>query len=420
MGERALQSPKKALLQFCMMEFTFGMAGATLVVVVLFFQTKGLSVAQVGMVTSINSLVGVVATPLWGMISDKIRSRYRALVLTFFIGGILLAFLPVAARIRIGGTLLAVFLFPVSNFFRQPTYSIVDTMIVEACKQVPGMEYSFVRMCSSIGYTMMSFLYTPLMKVFSVDFPFYMFCVFCLLVVALSRLVKSFDIKNAEHGGMETAGKKQKLHISYIFKNYYLMIFVIVNMFFAIATGSVQYLVYLVKEVQGDVNAISFMAGIRTVFEIMVLFYIGKWKKRFTLPALLCVGGAVYGLELLLYPFCQSIVMITTVEILDGIGYGFILGCAVNYTYALSPKGLEATSISLYTIGASLVGILTSAIGGVYIERFGIRSFYLTMGIIVLFAVLFFLFSFWFGRKILKKEPPIPLCNKKSSRTSYS
>ena len=411
MESQSLQSPKKALFQFCAMEFMFGMAGATMVVVVLFLQTKGLSATQVGLVMSINSFVGVVAPPFWGMISDKIRSRYRTLVLTFFFGGVFFALLPVSATIRIGGTLLAVFLLPVGNFFRQPTYSITDTMIVEACKHVPGMEYSFVRMCSSIGYTLMSFLYTPLMNVFSVDFPFYMFGIFCLFVVLLSRAIKPFDLKNTEEAVRENGTEKPKLHLSRIFKNYYLMVFIIVNMLFAITNGAVQYLVYLVRDVQGDPNAISSMAGIRTVFEIFMLLSIVKLKKRFTLPALLCFGGAVYAIELLLYPLCQSVVLITIVELLDGIGYGLVLGCAVNYTYALSPKGLEATSISLYTIGASLVGILTNAIGGAFIEQFGIRAFYLTTGSIVLFSVLFFLFSFWFGRNVLKQEPPIGLRN---------
>ena len=57
------------------------------------------------------------------------------------------------------------------------------------------------------------------------------------------------------------------------------------------------------------------------------------------------------------------------------------------------------------------MGILTNAIGGAFIEQFGIRAFYLTTGSIVLFSVLFFLFSFWFGRNVLKQEPPIGLRN---------
>ena len=87
------------------------------------------------------------------------------------------------------------------------------------------MVYSDVRMWLSIGYTVMSFAYSPLMDLFGVGAPYYGFAFFAVIVFLLRKNLKQYDVK--------TEGKKsiplKELQVSRLFKNYYLMVFIVIN-----------------------------------------------------------------------------------------------------------------------------------------------------------------------------------------------
>ena len=114
-------------------------------------------------------------------------------------------------------------------------------------------------------------------------------------------------------------------------------------------------------------------------------------------------------IELLLYPICQNTTQILLVQMINGAALGLVLGNAINYMSILAPKGLEASAMALYGSVGSVAGIITNLFASAMLDAIGIRNFFLVFGCIVLFAVLFFLGSYAFGTKVLKKPAPVPL-----------
>ena len=77
-----LKSKHPYLFTLSFMEFIgYGTSIAALGYLTVFLQEVGLDAAQVGMVTAINSVVGMVASPFWGIVSDKMRSMRKTLLI---------------------------------------------------------------------------------------------------------------------------------------------------------------------------------------------------------------------------------------------------------------------------------------------------------------------------------------------------
>lgn len=52
--------------------------------ITVYLEEKGLSAEQIGLITGINSFVIILSQPLWGIVSDRIRSTKKTLVLCVF------------------------------------------------------------------------------------------------------------------------------------------------------------------------------------------------------------------------------------------------------------------------------------------------------------------------------------------------
>ena len=70
----------------------------------------------------------------------------------------------------------------------------------------------------------------------------------------------------------QPAPKKEKLQWGKLFKNYYLVTFLIFNIVVFLPSQMYWFLNYLLPEVGGDASAVGTLAGIRTIFEVLGLF----------------------------------------------------------------------------------------------------------------------------------------------------
>ena len=75
----------------------------------------------------------------------------------------------------------------------------------------------------------------------------------------------------------------------------------------------------------------------------------------------------------------------------------------------MTPKGLEATAQSIWSMGSSLGGIILSYVFGLIINKYGIMANY-TVGLVLQLSwVAIFIFTLLFGRFILKKKNAVPM-----------
>lgn len=398
---------RKVQRQFCITQLIYGFVWASITFFTVFLKSTGMTPQQVGLCMSLNSLAGVLAPPVWGVIADKIGSRKRLWLWLLVISGIGFALIPASGAINIAGITLVTFVLPAVTFVRQPTNSILDTMIVSTAEQYEGMSYSSIRRWSSLGFAILSPIYGWLIPKLGIGLPFYMFLFFSLLTAWLGRNLPDVAQEQSTTTSSSAQTERQALHLSRIFKDYYLIVFLIFNVLLSFGSQTYAYLNYLIEELQGNAESLmGIMSGLKTVAEITMLSLAPWLSRRLSLPQMLCLSGLFYGTEQILYLFGHSIGYLFVVQMLNGAGFGMLLGSAVDYAYSLAPKGLETTVTSLYGAGMGIAGIIANALAGWAIATMGVRWMYGMTGLLIFIAIVLFVFSFPFGKHVLKKQSP--------------
>ena len=159
---------------FSGVEFTFWFATACAGFLTSFLQSQGMSSTQVGIISAANSAVAVVASPFWGMLSDKIRSIRTCLTVCIIIGGITWVCIPLVGNWVIAGTSFSMFFIPFSNFFRNPISMLKDSWVVGSAN-VQRLNYGAIRLWGSISYAIMSMILSLITPYIGMEWTFYLY-----------------------------------------------------------------------------------------------------------------------------------------------------------------------------------------------------------------------------------------------------
>ncbi|MBQ9989282.1 MAG: MFS transporter [Clostridia bacterium] len=389
----------------------YGMASACMSIRLMYLDGLGLSPEMATLIMCVTMALGAVAPPLWGMVADSIRSKYRVFILTMIGSGIVCALIPVAEWLRWGGAVGAMLLVPMTNMFLVPTQSLVDASSVSAAAAQPAMDYSNLRMWMSMGFTTINFLYTPLMKALGNSSAFLVSVICVILLFTQRKTIKQYE-EPVEAAPERRKKEKQPLQLSRLFKSYYLIIFLAINVLIAIPQNASQFLAYLLTDIGSDTTLVGLITACRVVAEIFILLISPKLKRFMNLPMLLVGAAVCFSIEMLGYQVAQNVVLATISFCFGGAAYGFVLSSAINYVHALCPEGLEATAVSLWLATSYVAGILVMLIGGAIVASVGVRVVYLCCLGCTLLWVALFLGMYGLGR-VLKIEAQIPLFERK-------
>lgn len=368
---------------------------------------KGFSPVSVGTVTAMVSLCGILSPPLWGLLADKLRSSKKAYLICLICSTVFIALVPVTGGIKIAGVLLMTVLLPVIQFFRIPSDSIMNNWIMQISRRHERMDYGTIRPWGSFGYALMSMAYYFLMRTFSPDTIFFVPMILIVPIVYLAaRLPDS-------HEGVSASKIKEKIRPSRLFKNYYLMAYLIFSFLISVPLFAIfVFRTYLIVDVGGDPSVIGLIIGIKILCEVPTMAISSRLINRFKPTLVLLFVGGIFLTEHFLYTICATTLQVIIVQMIQSLGNGLYIPTMVNYVTRISPEELKATSLSMDAMVRSTGGIVASLFGGWAVNAFGIRPLFWVTFAMMLFAVAFFVFSFVFGQKVLKKEPPVPLFGK--------
>lgn len=404
---------RKQVLQLRAVNFLHGLASSVMNFRVLYLSGIGLTATQSGIVMCLTMVMGTITPPLWGMLADSMRSKYRVFVLTVLGVSLTCALVPTLGPVRIGGLLLASAIIPLTNAFFIPSQSIVDASSVSASVTIPGVEYSRLRMWMSIGYTAGNLAMTPLVASWGSSIPFFASTGFALLLLFSGSVIKQYEEPPRERVDAEEA-PMEKVRFSRLFQNYYLMVFLIINILICIPSNYSSFMVYLLEEINADTSLVGIVIACRVTGEVLTLLVSPWLKARFPTPMLMLASAGCFCLEMLGYQFADSVVTATLSCCFGGAAYGLVLCTAINYVNQLSPRGMQSTAVSVWLSGGQVAGMIAMLAGGAVIDALGVRSMFLIgLGCAVLWIVVF-LGSYAFGEKVLKQKAPLPLFRRHS------
>lgn len=405
------KSSKSGIPSLLIIFVLFGLAQASNEYRVLFLQDQGLSATECGWILATASLLSAISRPLAGALADKLRSRHAVCV------GALLSWIAVLAlmlsthNIRIANFILCAGIVPLLSISEPITYGMIEASGVNATIMNPKLDYSLIRVCLSIGYSVINFLYTPIVNRFGSAAPFY-----CTMVFSLGMLLFSGAVRHFETVGEESRSKKpseNKLEFRRLFSNYFLIVFVLLSFLYALGSFTSSYLIFLLKEVGLDGSLVGTASGIRVLGEIITMPLIPFLKKKISLPLLQAIACSFVILQVILYLTWHNPYVILCVTLLNGISCGITLSTTAVYLRKMAPEGLDTTTLSLSTTMNYFGAIVLNLVGGIVIDNFGIFTFYRISLICLLLWIVLYFGTWIFGTKVLKKTPPVPMFIKK-------
>lgn len=386
----------------------FGAAESLMIQRATFLSANGLTPSQVGVIFSITNIIGTFSPLIGGALADKVLSRYKMYLISIVGFGLLLFFMPLSAKVRFGGMILSMIFMPMLQIFHPIGSTMIATCSINAVYTVRNVDYSFLRLWMSFGFTIANLCSSPLIDAFGINAPFYLSISFFIIMFLLrSTIRKSETAPESERraAGVSAGGGGFRT----LFRNYYILSFTILAIIYAAAGNCYTYVNYFLKENEIDASRIGIVAGVKVIGEIIVMLLLPRLKHFLSLSGLQALAGIFLCAELVGMLFVKSLLPLLPIVMLGGIGNGISLSSAGLYVRAMAPRGLEATAQALWAMGSNLGGIVLSYICGRIIDTRGVIANYRFGLLLEGLWVLLFVATLLIGRYLLKKPSACPL-----------
>lgn len=343
----------------------------------LYLESNGLSYTEIGIVFAVNSLVGIIAQPIWGYITDKYLTKKKTLLIgCMFCAVLIFNFLMAHSFAYI---LASVFLLVI---FQSVISPMCDACSYEVMDYTAAFSFGQVRFLGSVGFAVISLLLGKIIQMSSLSSSFILYSLLYLLTAYLV-----FGIKPSGKTSINRPGLKDILDTVRQFR---FMVFIFSVLLFNIGLGAnSSYLSVLVAETGGNVAIIGFVWFVVAISEIPAFFFGSSFQKRYGELNIYLWAAGLYVLRFFLCSLEQSYVTVVAIQLLQGFSYPLYLLGAMQYLYKTVPEHIRTSGITiLSSLGFGLGSFIGNLGGGVIVENHGIYFLYRTLSVCCALALL--------------------------------
>ncbi len=365
----------------------------------VYLNENGFTGTQIGAIMSVSSLAAAVSLPVWGIVSDKLGSARKTMAVCIAIYATFFFLVPRTLQTAVGPIFLGVIFIVVSRSFTGPCNHLAVGWTVRQTS-LNGINYSSVRLWGSIGFAVMMMILSFVMPHTGTSVIFYL-----VPASAACVIVPFFSVK--ENTLEEQKVRVKDLKPGRVLKNYYFMTYLVMVVGMVVYDSlTAVYMPFLVESVGASTTSTALILGVRCLFEMIAMLAAVRIKKRVPLPYLLIAAGAMITAEHMLYGSVGSLTGILLVTVLSGYANGTYLGLGPSYVYSIIPPELNNTAQTICGSVAMATAIAGSFIGGVLIDKIGVRDLFFGCGFMILAIIIFFTVSLVTGRKVFGGETP--------------
>jgi MFS transporter, PPP family, 3-phenylpropionic acid transporter len=359
----------------------------------LYYEGRGLSGSQIGLLGAIMPLVTLVAAPLWSGFADATR-RHKA-IFTFA------AISVIVTSLLIYNTASLTLLIPIVisfAFLGAPIMPLMDSSTM-ALLEGRRDRYGRIRLWGAIGWAVAAPVIGWLIQRDGLQWAFYGYSglLAVALLVALPIPMGSAHVTAPFWNGVRA-----------LFSNPRWIFFLVIVFVIGISGASVSTYLYLhMKHLGADATLIGFALTVSTISEILMYFFAERILRRFKWRGLILIALPLYILRLLLYSMVGSPASIVLIQLLHGFTVPAIWAAGVSYVAEAAPPGLGATAQAIFAGVLNGLGSATGAyLGGVLFQNSGAVTMFRVFASILFAALLLFV--------LLEKRIPAGIAEPKS------
>lgn len=358
----------------------------------LFLNQNGFSNTQLGLLSSVSTTALVLIQPLWGVLSDKSKSKNRIVGMLLLVCALIgLAFYASSHAIWLA---FCVLLF---NVFFNPAITLQDDYTLQSLE---GGRWDFgqLRLGGTLGYASCAALIGFAVGT-NYNQIFWMFGIFFIITGVLYFFQPSIS------GQRE---KKQKVKYSLLLKDRRLVCMFIFNIVYSL--GNAFFSQFFSIHYKNVLGATSVQVGLMSTFgalsEIPFFWFAGRLQKKFGTKALMIFAGTAATFRWLLMSMVSNTTAILFINMLSGCGFVGFSYSMIRYINDNVPKSMRATAQSLNGIlGIFVSRIIFTPISGILADHFSVSSILLFDAIITGAAVIIFALTFSKAEAYMKEHP---------------
>jgi MFS transporter, PPP family, 3-phenylpropionic acid transporter len=365
----------------------FGALAFLMPFLALFYQKVGFSGTQIGLLTGIAPLITLAGAPFWTGLADSTRRHKAIMALTIVtvIGAMLL--MPRFDEFYILFALVVVF-----AFFGAPVVSLADSATMNMLGEKRD-NYGKIRLWGAVGWGLFAPIAGAVVQRLGLSWPFYGYAI-GMGVALLAALALHFP---AQKAGVQFRAGMRTLLSSRRWMSFLLMVLLC-----GVGMATINSYLFIHMETLGMSKTLMGLAlTVSTLSEIPVMFFAGRFLKRFNPRDLLLLALLVVGARLLLYSASSQGWQILLIQLVHGLTFPIIWVAGVSYADRVAPPGLSASAQGMF--GSTLMGIgaaLGGLLAGILLQGLGSAGMYLAIGLgLVAIAFFFLLMRFVSGSK---------------------
>ena len=334
----------------------------------IYLNDLGFSKTMIGTVTSVSSLVAMAAQPVFGALLDRSASRTRMLQ-----GLILLtaAMYPLLLLTHSFVGILA--MYTVYFVFRRLQPAINTALSVEYAEQA-GRDYGPIRMMGAIGYTAMMI---PVSYIAGTEGGvikmFWVYSLICLVNVLLLFLLPPMPGHNRRKGTENVSPLS-------LIKNRDVMLLILYHVLIAAANGigHTYFPIFATSDMGSSNGLYGIMVTVGSLMEIPFLFLADRIIRRLGAAKTVALLGLLTAVR-----WGNAYLAASTGQLFVTQGFNFVnilegVVIAVLISRRVRPE-VKTVAQTLVATVQGVVGILVSSLlGGILADRFGIRPLFLT------------------------------------------
>lgn len=343
----------------------------------IYYQNRGLNYSQIGILFAINSLIVVIAQPLWGIISDKYLSKKKSLALVLGFSSVIIMGFVFAKSFLI--ILITVILFTI---FQSPTLSINDALCYEVVESYSTIQYGKMRIMGSVGYAVIALALAPAIKISSIDASFFSFTLFAVLGILVLR-----GINVNKRSVMSVLDLKDI--VSIIKNKKFILLGVSALIVSSSMSSNSNYLAILIQKTGGDVSNIGLLWFIVAMSELPAFFMGNRIIKKFGNVNVYLLSLGFYTSRFLLDSLCSHYQAVLFIQILQSLTYPLYVISTLQCINEIVPSKARTTAITVFSaLSAGFGGFIGNISGGFIIQNFSVFYLYRIMAGLCIIALI--------------------------------
>lgn len=348
--------------------------------ITLYYQQRGLTLAQIGILLALPGITQIVAGPLWGLLADALH-LHRKLLPLVIIG----ALVPVTLIGVMDSFWPILLLAACSAIFSVPIAPLSDTATLTLLGE-RREQYGAQRVWGAIGWGISSIVSGIIVQQYGLGSMFWIFP-----FVGACAVLVSLRLPGAELVDSHVLGSARTL-----LRDTRWARFLFCSLMIGCASSLMHgFLSIYLAQLGAGAGQIGLAFTIASVSELPIMALAPLVLKRWGARPLLVCAGLAYALRLTIYILAPSPEWALGAQLLHGFCFAAIWIAGVHEAQRLALPGLAATAQSLFSTALFGVAVvLANSIGGIIYQNMGSTALFGAAAILALIGAAGFTLPF--------------------------